>query len=154
MNMPDNSRRTLLKGAAAAVAAAGTVNAQTTTAQTTPAKKVYQAGPKPAKPPAYSTAVSYGSLLFVSGMIYRQEGDIKVQTESVMNDIRKQLEAAGSSMEKVLKCNVFLANIKDLPAMNEVYTGKFGGDPPARTTVAVSGIPANSLIEMDVVAYI
>jgi enamine deaminase RidA (YjgF/YER057c/UK114 family) len=57
-------------------------------------------------------------------------------------------------MEKVLRCTVFLADIKDFPAMNEVYTGKFGDEPPARTTVAVAGITANSLLELDAIAYI
>ena len=146
---PQASRRRLFKGAAAAAAAATTAQAQTK-----PEKKVYRPGPKPAQPPAYSTAVSFGNLLFISGMIYRQQGDIKTQTAAVLDDIRKQLTAAGSSMDKVLKCSVYLADIKDLAAMNEVYTGRFGDDPPARTTVAVSGIPAGSLIEIDAIAYI
>ena len=74
--------------------------------------------------------------------------------EFVLGDLRRQLEAAGSSMEKVLRCTVFLADIRDFTAMNEVYTGKFGDDPPARTTVAVAGITANSLLEVDAIAYI
>jgi 2-iminobutanoate/2-iminopropanoate deaminase len=57
-------------------------------------------------------------------------------------------------MEKVLRCTVFLADMKDFAAMNEVYTGKFGEDPPARSTIAAAGIPANSLVEIDAIAYI
>lgn len=146
--MQQNSRRKLIAGAVAAVAAASMVDAQTK-----PEKKIYRRGPKPAAVPPYSPAVSYGNLLFLSGFIYRQTGDIKVQTEAVLNDIRMQLEAAGSSMSKVLKCTVLLADMKDFAGMNEVYTGKFGDEPPARTTAAVAGLPANSLIEIDVVAY-
>jgi 2-iminobutanoate/2-iminopropanoate deaminase len=70
-----------------------------------------------------------------------------------LGEIKKQLEAAGSSMEKVLRCTVFLADIKDLTAFNEVYVGKFGDDPPTRSTIAAA-IPANSLVEIDVIAYI
>jgi reactive intermediate/imine deaminase len=144
------NRRALLTGAAVAVAAAGASNA----ADTAPQKKVYRTGPKPATPPAYSTAVSLGNLLFLSGLVCRTPGDIKAHTEFVMGEMKKQLEAAGSSMEKVLRCTVFLADMKDFAAMNEIYTGKFGEDPPTRSTIAAAWIPGNSLIEIDVIAYI
>ena len=71
-----------------------------------------------------------------------------------MGEMKGQLEAAGSSMEKVLRCTVFLADMKDFAGMNEVYTGKFGDEPPARSTIAAAWIPANSLIEIDAIAYI
>src|SRR4051812_31958160 len=147
------NRRALLTGAAT-VAAAAAVSTRVAKAADTPAKKVYHAGPKPATPPAYSTGVSLGNLLFLSGVICRTPGDIKAHTEFALGEIKKQLEAAGSSMEKVLRCTVFLADIKDLAAMNEVYSGKFGDDPPTRSTIAAAGIPANSLVEIDVIAYI
>jgi 2-iminobutanoate/2-iminopropanoate deaminase len=84
---------------------------------------------------------------------YHQEGDIKVHAEHVLQSIKDQLESVGSSMEKVLKCNVFLNDLKDYAAMNEVYQGKFGAEPPVRTTIAAAGgIPGNSLIEIDVIA--
>lgn len=98
--------------------------------------------------------MSLGNLLFISGILCRTPGDIKAHTEFVLGDLKRQLEAAGSSMDKVLRCTVFLADIKDFAVMNEVYTGKFGDDPPARTTVAVAGITANSLLEVDAIAYI
>jgi reactive intermediate/imine deaminase len=135
---------------AAAVAGAGLTKAADPPTQ----KKVYRTGPKPAMPPPFSTAVSLGNLLFISGVLCRTPGDIKAHTEFVLGEIKRQLEAAGSSMEKVLRCTVFLADLKDFAAMNEVYTGKFGDDPPARTTVAVAGITANSLLEVDAIAYI
>lgn len=150
--MPNN-RRGLLKTAVAGLAAAGAAQAQ---AQTGPTKKVYYTdGKKPEKTPLFSSAVSYGNLLFISGIGAHFEGDIKAHTDHVLTEIRKVLENAGSSMDKVLKCSVFLNDIKDWPEMNKVFQGRFGENPPVRTTVAAAGgIPGNSLVEMDVIAYI
>jgi 2-iminobutanoate/2-iminopropanoate deaminase len=73
----------------------------------------------------------------------------------VLGEIQKQLEGAGSSMSKVLKVNVYLNDLKDYAAMNEVYLGHWGDIPPVRTTVApAGGIPGNSLIEIDCIAFI
>jgi reactive intermediate/imine deaminase len=146
------NRRAILSGVAAAAGAAGLGGrAKAAEAQT---KNVYRIGPRPAAPPAYSTGISLGNLLFLSGIVCRTPGDIKVHTEFVLGEMKKQLEAAGSSMEKVLRCTVFLADMKDFAAMNEIYTGKFGEDPPTRSTIAAAGIPANSLIEIDAIAFI
>jgi|SRR5271165_5696488 len=149
--MPNN-RRGLLKTAVAGLAAAG-AGAQ---AQTGPTKKVYYTdGKKPEKTPLFSGAVSYGNLLFISGIGAHFEGDIKSHTDHVLTEIQKVLENAGSSMDKVLKCNVYLNDIKDWPEMNKVFQGRFGENPPVRTTIAAAGgIPGNSLVEMDVIAYI
>lgn len=142
-------RRKILGTAVAAVAAGGAAQAQTKAV-----KKVYSKGPKPKTPPLYSPAVSYGNLLFIAGKPGR-EGDIKAQTKWVLDEIQKELENAGSSMEKVLKASVFLTDIKDFAAMNEVYLGRFGDAPPARTTVAAAALPApGALLEIDVVAFI
>jgi 2-iminobutanoate/2-iminopropanoate deaminase len=151
MTSQKTNRRALLTGAAA-VAAAGTPLMKAAAAS--PQKKVYRSGPKPATPPPYSAAVSLGNLLFVSGVVCRTPGDIKTHTAFVLGEIEKQLVAAGSSMNKVLRCTVFLADIKDFAAMNEVYTGKFGDDPPARSTIAAAGLVANSRVEIDAIAYI
>ena len=149
--MSQNSRRKLLKGAVAAVAAAGAAQAQ----EAKPEKKVYRKGPKPEKPPLFSSAVSYGNLLFLAGIGAHFQGDIKAHTDHVLTQIKNQLEAAGSSMDKVLKCSVFLNDLKDYAAMNEVFQGRFGENPPVRTTIAAAGgIPGNSLVEIDVIAYI
>jgi 2-iminobutanoate/2-iminopropanoate deaminase len=92
-------------------------------------------------------------LLFLSGVGYHEAGDIKVHTKGVLDSLEKQLIAAGSSMEKVLKCNVYLNDLKDYAAMNEVFKGRFGSEPPVRTTVALAGgVPGNSLVEIDVIA--
>jgi enamine deaminase RidA (YjgF/YER057c/UK114 family) len=148
--MEKNNRRKMLTTAVAAVAATGVAKAQTG-----PTKKAHYFGEKPAKPPRFSSAVSYGNLLFLSGVGYHKEGDITVHTEGVLAEIKRQLENAGSSMEKVLKVNVYLNDLKDYDAMNKVYEGRWGDIPPVRTTVApAGGIPGNSLVEIDCIAYI
>lgn len=146
-----NNRRRLLKTAVAGLAATGAAQAQTG-----PAKKIhYMNGKKPNGTPLFSSAVSYGNLLFIAGIGAHFEGDIKAHTKHVLDEIQKQLENAGSSMDKVLKCSVFLNDLKDYAAMNEEFKGRFGENPPVRTTVApAGGIPGNSLVEMDVIAYI
>ena len=149
-----NRRKFLARGVAGAAAA--TAVASTGKAQDKPAKRViYRNGKKPEKPPLFNGTVAYGNLLFIAGVGYHQEGDIKVHTERVLDQIKQQLEAAGSSMNKVLKCNVYLNDLKDYAGMNEVFQGKFGDEPPVRTTIAAAGgIPGNSLVEIDVIAYI
>ncbi len=148
--MSNSNRRTFIRGGALAATAAGAAKAQTG-----PQKKVYYRGEKPKTTPLFSSAVSYGNLLFISGIGAHFQGDIKSHTAHVLDEIQKTLENAGSSMEKVLKCSVFLNDIKDWKAMNEVFQGRFGENPPVRTTVAAAGgIPGDSLVEMDVIAYI
>jgi 2-iminobutanoate/2-iminopropanoate deaminase len=148
--MPNN-RRTLLKTAVAGLAAAGAAQA----AETAPTKKVHYLGKKPTGPSLFSGAVSYGNLLFIAGQGAHVPGDIKSHTNIVLDQIQKLLENAGSSMDKVLKVSVFLNDLKDYKEMNETYMGRFGDNPPVRTTVApAGGIPGNSLVEMDVIAYI
>jgi len=121
-----------------------------------PVKKVLWSGGKaPEKQALFSPAVSYGNLLFISGIGAHFEGDIKAHTDHVLKEIQKKLEAAGSSMEKVLKVNVYLNDLKDYKAMNEVFLGRFGAEPGVRTTIAAAGgIPGDSLVEIDCIAYI
>ena len=143
------SRRGVILGAAAAAAAVPAM------AQTAPTKKVHRKGPKPAKTPLFNSAVSYGNLLFIAGKGAHFEGDIKSHTKKVLDDIQMELEDAGSSMTKVLKCNVYLNDLKDYAGMNEVFLGRFGEEPPVRTTIAAAGgLPGNSLVEIDVIAFI
>ena len=152
MSSKTNRRRMLGKGLAVAAVATAPAVAAT---ENKPVKKVYWEGGKaPAKTPLYSPAVSYGGLVFVSGMGAQYKGDVKAHTKTVLDEMQKRLEAAGSSMEKVLKVSVFLNDLKDYAAMNEVYQGRFGKEPPVRTTVApAAGIPGESLVEMDCIAY-
>ena len=144
-----NNRRKLITGAVAAMAAAGAA-----TAQSGLTKKVHRSGPKPTKTPLFNSAVSVGNMLFIAGLGYHKEGDIKVHTEGVLTEMKRQLEIAGSSMEKVVKVTVYLANKDDFAGMSSVFQGRFGEEPPVRTTIAAAWIPGDSLVEMDCIAYI
>jgi 2-iminobutanoate/2-iminopropanoate deaminase len=106
--------------------------------------------------PLYSPAVSYGNLLFLSGVGAHFKGTIEEHTQHVLDELKKTLESSGSSLQKVLKVSVFLNDLKDYEAMNKVYgSADWGMIPPVRTTVApAGGVPGNSLVEIDVVAYI
>jgi enamine deaminase RidA (YjgF/YER057c/UK114 family) len=143
-------RRSLLKAAVGVAAVSSAAQAQTK-----PEKKVHYRGAKPKSTPLFSGAVSYGNLLFIAGKGAHYEGDIKAHTKTVLDEVEKELVNAGSSMDKVLKCNVYLNDLKDYQGMNEVFRGRFGENPPVRTTIAAAGgIPGNSLVEIDVIAYI
>ena len=154
--MNKTSRRSFIGRTVTAAAAVTAATVPTTIAAQgeKPVKKVhYRNGRKPEKPPLFNGTVSYGNLLFIAGVGYHSEGDIKVHTRHVLDSIKEQLESAGSSMEKCLKCNVYLNDMKDFDAMNEVFRGSFGPEPPVRTTIAAAGgIPGNSLVEIDVIA--
>ena len=145
-------------GASAATAAAKEKPAPkaATPAPEKPVKKVlWKDGKAPEKQALFSPAVSYGNLLFISGIGAHFEGDIKAHTDHVLKEIQKKLEDNGSSMEKVLKVNVYLNDLKDYAAMNEVFLGRFGPEPGVRTTIAAAGgIPGSSLVEIDCIAYI
>ena len=121
-----------------------------------PVKKVlWKDGKAPEKQALFSPAVSFGNLLFISGIGAHFEGDIKAHTDHVLKEIEKKLVDNGSSMAKVLKVNVYLNDLKDYAAMNEVFLGRFGLEPGVRTTIAAAGgIPGNSLVEIDCIAYI
>ena len=151
-----NRRNFLGRGAATAAAATVAAAAPAAAQESKPAKKVlYRNGKKPDKTPLFNGTVSYGNLLFIAGVGAHFEGDIKAHTKHVLDQIQQQLEAAGSSMDKVLKCNVYLNDLKDYAGMNEMFQGRFGDEPPVRTTIAAAGgIPGNSLVEIDVIAYI
>lgn len=153
--MANSNRRSFL-GKGLAAAATGAAAAAPASAQDKPVKKVhYKGGKKPAKTPLFNSTVSYGNLLFIAGVGAHFEGDIKAHTKHVLDQIQQQLESVGSSMDKVLKCNVYLNDLRDYKDMNEVFQGRFGEEPPVRTTIAAAGgIPGNSLVEIDVIAYL
>ena len=160
--MAKSSRRSFLaKAPAVAVAAAAAATPALAadkgkTDKNKPVKKVlWTDGKRPEKQALFSPAVSYGNLLFISGIGAHFEGDIKSHTDHVLKEMQKKLEEAGSSMEKVLKVNVYLNDLKDYAGMNEVFLGRFGAEPGVRTTIAAAGgIPGNSLVEIDCIAYI
>ena len=161
--MQKQSRRNLLKNAATAAVAVtgGAVLFNSAEAQTSGKleKKSYpiktNADNAAAAPPLFSSAVSYGNLLFLAGVGPHFKGTIEEHTKHVLDELEQNLIGAGSSMEKVLKVNVYLNDIKDWARMNTVYAGRWGKIPPVRTTIAPSGgIPGDSLIEIDLIAYI
>ena len=105
--------------------------------------------------PLFSGHTIHNGLVFIAGKGYHEEGDIRVHTKAVLDSVEAELIKAGSSMDKVLKVNVYLADLNDYQAMNETYRGRFGGKPPVRTTVATyGGVPGDSLVEIDCIAYI
>jgi len=138
---------------AAAIAGLFGTSAQAQT-DTAPAKKTSSDNqPAGAKPPLFSGWVTYGNLVFIAGKGHHEAGDIAVHTKSVLDQIEAELKKAGSSMDKVLKVNVYLNDLKDYDGMNAVFRGRFGANPPVRTTIAAAGgIPGNSLVEIDCIA--
>jgi enamine deaminase RidA (YjgF/YER057c/UK114 family) len=104
--------------------------------------------------PLFSGHTKFGGMVFIAGKGAHFQGDVKAHTDHVLKELEKELIKAGSSMEKVLKVTVFLNDIADYKAMNEVFRGRFGKNPPVRTTVAVAkgGVPGDSLVEMDCIA--
>lgn len=103
--------------------------------------------------PLFSSVRIHNGLVFISGRGAHFQGDITAHTKHVLDEIQEALEKAGSSMEHVLKANVYLNDLKDYKAMNEVFRGRFGKNPPVRTTIAAAGgIPGDSLVEIDCIA--
>jgi 2-iminobutanoate/2-iminopropanoate deaminase len=116
-------------------------------------------GPKAIGP--YSQAIRANGFVFLSGQIPIDpktqqivEGDIVVQTERVLENLKGVLEAAGSSLQRVVKTTVFLADMNDFAAMNEVYACYFTKHPPARSTVEAARLPRNVRVEIDLIALL
>ena len=107
----------------------------------------------------YSQAVVAGGLVFASGQIPIDpstgqfvEGGVSEQTEQVLRNLSKVLEAAGTGLDRVVKTTVFLADMNDFAAMNDVYARFFGENPPARSTVQAARLPRDARVEIDVIA--
>jgi 2-iminobutanoate/2-iminopropanoate deaminase len=107
----------------------------------------------------YSQAVKANGFVFTSGQVAIDPssqqviaGDVAAQTERVLRNLSEILEAAGSGLGKVVRCTVFLKNMNDFAAMNEVYGKYFSSAPPARSTVEVARLPKDVLVEIDVIA--
>jgi 2-iminobutanoate/2-iminopropanoate deaminase len=107
----------------------------------------------------YSQAIRVNGFIFVSGQVAidpaNQQfvaGDVAAQTDRAIKNLAGILKAAGSSLEKVVRATVFLKNINDFGAMNEVYGKYFSSAPPARSTVEVARLPKDALVEIDVIA--
>jgi len=115
----------------------------------------------PAPRGPYSPAVRAGDFIYVSGQAALDPvtgrallGDVQAETRQTLNNIKVNLEGCGASMADVIKCQVYLTNIADFAAMNEVYAEFFGATKPARTTVGVAALPlSGAKVEIDAVAY-
>lgn len=114
-------------------------------------------GPRAIGP--YSQAIKANGFIFISGQIALDsatnqlvEGDIRVQTERVLENLKGIVEAAGSSLDRVVKTTVFLKDMGEFAAMNEVYARYFPKDPPARATVEVARLPRDVRVEIDLIA--
>ena len=114
--------------------------------------------PAPFQGAPYSQAIAHGGLVFVSGQLgvdpggNMVDGGIAEQTEQVMQNVSAILEAAGSSLQDIVKTTIFLADLADFQAMNEVYARHVGDEPPARATFQVGALPSGALIEIEVIA--
>ena len=116
--------------------------------------------PAPFQGAPYNQAIVAGDFVFVAGQVGLRpgasaiEGDIAAQTEQALANLGAILEAAGSSLEKLVKTSVFLQSLDDFQAMNEVYAAHVGDRPPARSTFAVAQLPAGALVEIEAVAHL
>ncbi|RMF04339.1 MAG: RidA family protein [Chloroflexi bacterium] len=115
----------------------------------------------PAAVGPYSQAVKIGQFVFTAGQIplvpetgKLVEGDIKAQTTQVMKNLTAVLETAGTNLDNVVKTTIFVADLADFAAVNEVYGSYFTGAPPARSTVQVAGLPLGAAVEIEMVAAI
>ncbi|MGE5803504.1 MAG: RidA family protein [Gemmatimonadota bacterium] len=118
---------------------------------------VTEKGPKPVGP--YSQAIVEGDFIFVSGQGpinpgtgSLELGDVRAETKRVFENIKAILQAAGSSLDQVMKCNVYLRDIKDFAVMNEVYATYFSAPFPARTTIQAGALPGGIAVEIECIA--
>ena len=121
-------------------------------------KKIVATPQAPSAIGPYSQATKFENLIFTSGQIPLNtdgellDGDIQAQTKLVLNNLKAVIEAAGSSLDKVLKCTCFLSDMNNFAAMNEVYAKFFDNNPPARSAVEVARLPKDVLIEIEAIA--
>lgn len=163
MKNPIIDRRRLLRsGVGAAALAAPATLARPASAKSRNSKKaINRKGEKPAPEAIFSPAIQFGDLLFVSGAGAHDpathkvvEGPFQNQVKQCLENIKTVLEAAGSSLDRVLKCTVFLTDISKWGEMNVVYHQYFPTDPPARSTVGVKDLPGDSPVEIECIAYV
>lgn len=124
-------------------------------------KEVIHTNGAPAAVGPYSQGIKYGNLLFTAGQVPLDpesgkmvEGDITAQATRVMESLKAILEEAGTSFDNVLKTTVFMADLGDYKAFNEVYASYFSDAPPARSAFQVAGLPLGALVEVEMVVAI
>ena len=119
-----------------------------------------EAAPAPFQGAPYNQAIVAGDLVFVAGQLGLKpgdtsvEGDIAQQTGQALSNLAAILEEAGSSLEKLVKTSVFLMDLGDFQAMNEVYASRVGDRPPARSTFQVAMLPSGALVEIEAIAHL
>jgi 2-iminobutanoate/2-iminopropanoate deaminase len=120
-----------------------------------------EAAPAPFQGAPYSQAIKASGLVFVSGQLALEPGHTELkggaigeQTEQVFANLRSILEAAGTGLDRLVKTTVFLQNLEDFQAMNEVYARHVGAWPPARSTVEVAKLPSGALVEIEAIAVV
>lgn len=119
-----------------------------------------EAAPAPFQGAPYNQAIVVGDLVFVAGQLGLApgdtsiEGDVAAQTGQALSNLAAILEAAGSSMDKLVKTSVFLLDLADFQAMNEVYASRVGDRPPARSTFQVAKLPSGALVEIEAIAHL
>lgn len=120
-----------------------------------------EAAPGPFQGAPYSQAIRVGGLVFVAGQLGLEpgasavvEGGIGAQTEQALRNLGQILEAAGSSMDELVKTTVFLCNLDDFAGMNDVYRQHVGTAPPARSTVEIGRLPSGALVEIEAIATV
>jgi 2-iminobutanoate/2-iminopropanoate deaminase len=165
MRTKNSTRRSFLKGSLAGTATVGASTLALPAAAAGKSGAQKKIITRPGQPltleSLFSPATQLGNLLFLSGSGAHEPqthkvvpGPIGNQVKQCLENLKVVLEAAGSSMDKVLKCTVFLTDITDFPAMNEVYHTYFPANPPARTTIAAKDLPGESLVEIECIAYV
>jgi reactive intermediate/imine deaminase len=166
MRNPKSLRRSFLKGSLASAATVGAftlaVPASAAPGKPAPQKNIITRPGQPLTSESlFSPATQLGNWLFLSGTGAQDiqthkvvPGPIGNQVKQCLENLKTVLEAAGSSMNKVLKCTVFLTDITDFPAMNVAYHAYFPADPPARTTIAAKDLPGGSPVEIECIAYV
>ena len=119
-----------------------------------------EAAPAPFQGAPYNQAIVVGELVFVAGQLGLEpggtaiEGDIAAQTGQALSNLAPILESAGSSMDKLVQTSVFLLDLADFQAMNDVYATRVGSRPPARSTFQVAGLPSGARVEIEAVAHL
>jgi 2-iminobutanoate/2-iminopropanoate deaminase len=128
-----------------------------------PKKRVVRTekAPAPFQGAPYSQGIVVGDLVFVSGQVAIDpetnkviKGDIEEQTDLVMRNIAAILHEAGSTLQKLVRCGIFLADFDDFDAMNKIYARHVGAEPPARATVQVAKLPSGVRVEIDAIAHL
>ena len=119
-----------------------------------------EAAPAPFQGAPYSQAIAAGGFVFVSGQLGLKPGDtaisggISEQTEQALANLKAILEEAGTGLDRLVKTTVFLQQLDDFQAMNEVYAKHVGGEPPARATIEVAKLPSGALVEIEAIALL